>query len=192
MKRLWITGYRSYELGVFKDDDPKVKVLKSVLRERISQAVINGFDWLITGGQLGVEQWSVAVANHLKKVYPKQYRIAVMLPFTHFGQQWNAKNQQRLAKAVQLADFSQPVSHRNYQSPRQLFNYQDFMLTHTDAALLVYDPDYPGKTKYDYNQIKRYAKYHRYPLTLVTTDDLQDAANDYEIRYEETHRKRFE
>ena len=26
MRRLWITGYRSYELNVFKDDDPKVAV----------------------------------------------------------------------------------------------------------------------------------------------------------------------
>ena len=30
MRRLWITGYRSYELNVFKDDDPKVAVIKAV------------------------------------------------------------------------------------------------------------------------------------------------------------------
>ena len=33
MKRLWITGYRSYELNIFKDDDPKVQVIKKVLKK---------------------------------------------------------------------------------------------------------------------------------------------------------------
>ena len=26
--RLWVTGYRSYELGTFGDKDPKIKVIK--------------------------------------------------------------------------------------------------------------------------------------------------------------------
>lgn len=32
MKRAWITGYRSYELNIFKDNDPKVQVIKEVLK----------------------------------------------------------------------------------------------------------------------------------------------------------------
>ena len=35
MHRLWITGYRSYELNVFKDDDPKVAVIKEVLSREL-------------------------------------------------------------------------------------------------------------------------------------------------------------
>ncbi len=33
MKRAWITGYRSYELNIFKDNDPKVQVIKEVLKK---------------------------------------------------------------------------------------------------------------------------------------------------------------
>lgn len=32
MKRVWVTGYRSYELNIFKDNDPKVQVIKEVLK----------------------------------------------------------------------------------------------------------------------------------------------------------------
>lgn len=67
MSRLWVTGYRSYELGIFKDDDPKRKVIDSVLKSEISQAIVDGMDWLISGGQLGIEQWSLEMALNLKK-----------------------------------------------------------------------------------------------------------------------------
>ena len=31
MKRLWVTGYRSYELSIFSDKDPKLTVIKYTL-----------------------------------------------------------------------------------------------------------------------------------------------------------------
>ena len=190
MKRLWITGYRSYELGVFSKHDPKFKVLEYVLKEQLTQFINRGYSWLITGAQLGIEQWSVFAASQLKKQFPNTFQIAVMLPFYHLDQHWNSHNQLQMHRTIQLADFSRAVSDKSYQSPVQLFNYQDFMLAHTDAALLIYDPDYPGKTKYDYHQIKRYAQYHHYPVTLLTMDDLQDSANEYELIYKEKHYKR--
>lgn len=187
MKRLWITGYRSYELGVFSEQSPKFKVLEFVLKEQLAQFIDRGYSWFITGAQLGIEQWSVFVAAQLKVKFPHTFQIAVMLPFLHLGQHWNSHNQLQMRKVIQLADFSRSVSNFPYQTPTQLFNYQDFMLAHTDAALLIYDPAYPGKTKYDYREIKRYANTHHYPITLLTMDDLQDAANEYELIYREKH-----
>ena len=35
MKRLWTTGYRAYELGVFDEKDPKVAVIKDVLQKQL-------------------------------------------------------------------------------------------------------------------------------------------------------------
>ena len=32
MSRLWLTGYRSYELGVFGNEDPKLKVIQYALK----------------------------------------------------------------------------------------------------------------------------------------------------------------
>ncbi len=166
-------------------------IIKSVLKDQITQAILNGYDWLITGAQLGVEQWSVSVADRLKQTYRNRYQIAVMRPFLNFGQRWNSKNQHRMIKTIHRADFSGTVSSTDYQSPRQLFAYQHFMLAHTDGALMIYDPDYPGQSKYDYRAIKRIRRIKTYPITLVTMDDLQEAANEYEINYEEKRRRKF-
>ena len=88
MRRLWITGYRSYELNVFKDDDPKVAVIKDVLSRELKARLEESDEefWLITGPQLGTEQWAIEVALKLRDDYP-QLKISMMLPFTEFGQQ---------------------------------------------------------------------------------------------------------
>ena len=71
MSRLWVTGYRSYEIGTFGEKDPKITVVKYALEQVIRQQLDLGLKWVITGGQLGVEQWSVAVALSLKAEFPK-------------------------------------------------------------------------------------------------------------------------
>ena len=55
------------------------------------------------------------------------------------------------------------------------------MFQHTDRALLVYDPEYPGKSKYDYEMIEKHLeKRDDYQLDLVDYYDLEQAARDYE------------
>lgn len=180
MKRLWITGYRSYELNAFKDDDPKAEVIKAVLSENLKQQLDNTDDvfWLITGPQLGVERWATQAALKLKKDYA-QLKIAVMMPFADFGSQWSEANQTTLQTLRQSVDFSDNVSDKPYQNPAQLRAYQGFMLTHTDELLLVYDPDHEGKPKWDYLAATKYADRADYPIQLVTMDDLQEAAEEW-------------
>lgn len=173
--RLWVTGYRSYELNVFNDKDPKKDVIKAVLKSNLKTRADNGLSWIITGGQLGVEQWAVETALELKKEYA-DLKVALMLPFADFGQNWQVNKQQYLLKLKQAVDFSASVSKQPYRSPQQLKNYQKFMLGHTDGALLVYDPDYPGKNKFDYQAIKRQQEKSEYATELLDMFDLQDAA----------------
>lgn len=180
VSRLWITGYRSYELGVFKDDDPKCKVIDYVLTNELRQAIIDGTDWIISGGQLGVEQWALEAANYLKSEYPDEFQTSMMLPFAEFGNNWNEKNQLKLQKLRQSVDFSASVSQQPYHSPQQLRNYQEFMLNHTDQVIMVYDLDNPGKSQYDFDKIKEFADSHPYPYRLITFDDLQNAADEYQ------------
>lgn len=179
MSRLWLTGYRSYELGVFGEQDPKLLVIKDTLKKLLIERIENGTDWLITGGQLGVEQWSVEVATQLKAQYP-ELQVAMMTPFAEFGQNWNEANRGRYAQLASQVDFHQAVSRQPYQSPQQLRNYQEFMLTHTDEAVLVYDLEVEGKPQYDYQAIERYQERHAYPVTLIDMDWLQESANEYQ------------
>lgn len=53
------------------------------------------------------------------------------------------------------------------------------MLTHTDAALLIYDPEFEGKTKYDYFVITNQQNSQNYPWQSVSFDDLQEYAFAY-------------
>ena len=186
MHRIWISGYRSYELNVFKDDDPKVTVIKSVLQQALRQRLDAHDDefWLISGPQLGVEQWALEVGLALKADY-HQLKLSMMLPFTEFGQQWNEANQVKLAQLREQVDFAASISDHPYQSPQQLRNYQRFMLTHTDECLLIYDPDHPGKPKYDYQAAQKYGDQGDYPVQLVDFDELQEAATEWEERERE-------
>ena len=180
MRRLWLTGYRSYELNAFQDDDPKVAVVKRVLTQRLTILLEEDDDefWVITGPQLGVEQWGAAVALELKKNF-RQLKVAMMLPFADFGQQWNATNRDRLLNLRDRVDFAREVTTKPYESPEQLRLYQRFMLDHTDSMLMVYDPDHPGKPKYDYELAHKYGDQQDYLVDLVDFDELQEAAIEW-------------
>lgn len=177
--RLWVTGYRSYELGVFTNQDPKVKVIKDLLKKHFEQKFNDGLEWIITGGQLGIDQWAVEAALELKEEYP-ELKVSLMFPFDEFGNQWNEQNQLMLSELKTKVDFYASISEKPYQSPVQLKNFQKFMLEHTDEATLIYDPEYPGKPQYDFQAIKRYGENHDYPITMFEMDDLQDAADEFQ------------
>ncbi|CUS26212.1 hypothetical protein FC70_GL001675 [Paucilactobacillus oligofermentans DSM 15707 = LMG 22743] len=178
MSRLWISGYRSYELGVFNDKDPKIEIIKFALQDEIIQKIDNGIDWIISGPQLGVEQWGLETALEIKKDYP-DIKIAMMLPFADFGNQWNEANKLKLADLTTQVDFSDQISDQPYTNPSQLKNFQSFMLSHTDEALFVYDEEHEGKSKYDYLAAQQFANQHPYPISMIDFDQLQEKANDF-------------
>ena len=68
---LIITGYRNYEIGVFQEKDPKIRVLKKVIRETLIPLIEDGITWIVIGGNLGVELWAGEVVIDLKEEYPE-------------------------------------------------------------------------------------------------------------------------
>lgn len=167
MKRLWTTGYRAYELGVFDEKNPKVAVIKDVLQKQLRYQLDSTSEdfWLITGPQMGVERWSIESALTIKVDYP-QLKIALMEPY---------------------ADFAGRVSEKKYESPEQLRAYQNFMLHYTDGALLIYDPEHEGKTVWDWRAINRYREQNAdYSMRMIDFDELQEAAEEYSERLRET------
>ena len=55
----WLSKLRT---RVFKLDDPKIEVLKYCLRKIFMQNADMGLEWIISGGQLGIEQWALEEA----------------------------------------------------------------------------------------------------------------------------------
>ncbi|GAP00748.1 hypothetical protein FFRU_011540 [Fructobacillus fructosus] len=186
MSRIWVTGYRAYELGVFKDNDPKVQVIKYALKKRLIEQIEQGMDWLITGGQPGIELWAAELAVELKADYPA-LRLAIFVPFEGFGKNWKEANQEKLNKAKGSADFYAATFKGDYQGPFQLKGYQEFLLNHTDGALLVYDREFEGKSTYDDQAIQTFKEQVPYPLSRIDMEDLQEYANDYQEMINEEH-----
>lgn len=188
MKRLWTTGYRAYELGVFDEKNPKVAVIKDVLQKQLRYQLDSTSEdfWLITGPQMGVERWSIESALTIKVDYP-QLKIALMEPYADFAARWNENNQARLAAIKAQVDFAGRVSEKKYESPEQLRAYQNFMLHYTDGALLIYDPEHEGKTVWDWRAINRYREQNAdYSMRMIDFGELQEAAEEYSERLRET------
>lgn len=185
MQRLWVTGYRAYELGVFQDNDPKIKVIKKVLRNNVESLLNNSEEdfWLISGPQMGVERWAMEVGTQLKKDY-SQLHTAIMAPYQDIAQRWNAQNQAKLALALKQVDFHASVSNRPYTSPQQLRAYQTFMLNHSDRMLIVFDPEREDESEqtskpfWDYRAANRYQQKANYDVRVVDFDELQDEATE--------------
>ena len=173
LKVMYISGYRSFELGVFKENDPKITVIKKVLKKEIQQLVEEGLEWVLTSGNLGIETWVTEVVAELKQEYP-ELKLGIIYPFKEFGNNWNENNQEKLRMTEQLADYVKAVSHQAYQSPSQLRNHTRFLLDHTDGCLLIYDPEFPGKTQYFLKEAQTYQQDHSYEIRLVSMDDLQN------------------
>lgn len=170
---MYISGYRSFELGVFKENDPKITVIKKVLKKEIQQLVEEGLEWVLTSGNLGIETWVTEVVAELKQEYP-ELKLGIIYPFKEFGNNWNENNQEKLRMTERLADYVEAVSHQAYQSPSQLRNHTRFLLDHTDGCLLIYDPEFPGKTQYFLKEAQTYQQDHSYEIRLVSMDDLQN------------------
>ena len=182
MQRLWVSGYRDYELGLFDPAAPEIKVIKRVLQERIGAWLNQQTEptWLITGPQAGVERWALEVGLTLKADYPT-LQLGIVQPFVGVGQNWQPARQAALQQMQSQVDYLGTLSQQPYQGPQQLRDYQAFMLAHSDQLLLVFDPaqdeqsERHAKSYYDYQAGQRAVAAGTYQMELVDFDDLREA-----------------
>jgi uncharacterized phage-like protein YoqJ len=174
VKTLYITGYRSFELGIFQAKDPKITVIKNVLKKEIIHYVESGLEWVLISGNLGVELWTAEVVAEIKNDYP-ELQLGLLYPFKEFGSNWNEQNQELLTKTESLADYVNSVSHQPYQSPAQLKQHTQFLLNHSGGCLLIYDREFPGKTQYFLKEAESFSEREPYEIHLITMDDLQNS-----------------
>lgn len=174
LKTLYLTGYRSFEIGVFQEKDPKIQVIKNVLKRELQQYVENGLEWVLTSGNLGVELWGSEVVSELKSEYP-DLKLGIIFPFEEFGSQWNETNKMKLQTVKQLADYVDATSHQPYKAPDQLRNHTQFLLEHTGGTLMIYDKEFPGKLEFFVKSVERFSEKKPYVIQMITMDDLQNS-----------------
>jgi uncharacterized phage-like protein YoqJ len=187
-----VSGYRSYELNIFDQTDPKYLYLKEFIKSQLKQYIENGVEWFIITGQLGIELWTGEIVLELQEEYP-EIHLAVILPFTSFGENWNETNQALLERVIHQADYVNYSSNKDYESPKQLNANQVFTIRNTDGAFLIYDTmmeeSANGSPKYVYDLIEKYQEKSTYELNLVGFEEIEFFIHEYNMFNEGFHNR---
>lgn len=188
LKRILISGYRSYEMNIFNQTDPKYLYLRKFLKDRIIRFIEEGTEWFVIGGQLGIELWAGEIILELQEEY-SNIHLAIILPYTSFEKNWNESNQALFKKVTHQADYVNFSSNKDYESPSQLKGNQVFMIRNTEGAFLVYDrmneASADGKPKYLYDLIQIYQEQTEYSLELASFDEIDFFIHQYVENYGE-------
>lgn len=179
IKTLFITGYRSFELGIFKENDPRIEIIKKKLEKEIIYYIESGLEWVLIGGNLGVEIWAGETVSKLKINY-SELKLGLLYPFAEFGEKWNSVNNEKLKEIEKSADFIGYVSKKPYYSDDQMKKHTDFILNHSDGSLVVYDQEYPGKTLFFFREADFFCQKNNYIIHAITMDDLQNSIENEE------------
>jgi uncharacterized phage-like protein YoqJ len=172
IKVLAISGYKPFELGIFKNDHPSVLFIKAALKKALLPMIEDGLEWVLISGQLGVELWAAEVVFDLQLEFP-EVKLAIITPFLDQEATWSETNKEWYQSIVVQADFVDSVTKKGYEKPWQFRLKNQFFIEKSDALLLLFDQEKEGSPKYMYELAQQYQNRHSYPIQLITFYDLQ-------------------
>lgn len=172
MKVLTISGYKSFELGIFKNDDQAVQYIKRAIEKSLVGFVEDGLEWVIISGQMGVELWAAEVVFDLQLNYP-ELKLAILTPFLNQESKWNEVNKEYYEFILSQADLVDSITKREYESPVQFRQKNQFLIKKSDGLLLVYDEEKQGSPKFLLETARQKANSGNYFISLINFSDLQ-------------------
>ncbi|MGM7721975.1 DUF1273 domain-containing protein [Metabacillus sp. Hm71] len=172
MKVLTISGYKSFELGIFKNDDQAVQYIKKAIEKSLIGLFEEGLEWVIISGQLGVELWAAEVVLDLQLEYP-DVKLAVLTPFLNQESGWSEANREYYEFILSQADLVDSITKREYDSPTQLKLKNEFLIKKSEGLLLVYDEEKQGSPKYLLETARKKEESTKFFIGLITFYDLQ-------------------
>ena len=172
MTVILVTGYKSFELGIFQEKDQRIEIIKKAIRHDLIRYFDEGVDWLIFMGNLGFEYWALQVANELPE--ESDFSIATIFTFENPGHNWNEANQVKLSEFKQV-DFVK-YSYKEYENSSQFRAYNQFLVDNTDGAYLFYDPENETNLKYLVEVMREKGNY---PIQYLTFDRLNEFLEDW-------------
>lgn len=182
MKVAVISGYKPFEIGVFKRDDTAVKYIKIAIRKNLEQMIEEGLEWVIISGQLGTELWAAEVVFDLQIEVSENLKLGVFTPFLEQEQAWKEVNREWYEEILMQADFVDSISKKPYENPQQFINKNVFLVKKSDAMLLFYDEESIGSPKYLYDLAKNYKEKYPYEIRRIQFSDLQDIVEEESFR----------
>ncbi|QDP40420.1 SLOG family protein [Radiobacillus deserti] len=181
MKIVTVTGYKPFELNIYKANDPRIKIIKETLRKRLIALVEDGLEWVLVSGQMGVELWTCQVIMDLQATY--DIKIGVIPPFENQESRWPESYQMEYEEISMQADFFQPLYQSEYKGPFQFKARDKWLIEKSDGCLVLTDEEFPGSTKYFIEEAKKAEKF--YPIHEITPFDLDETVQD--LQAEETN-----
>ena len=167
-----IMGYSNFDLGLFSDKDPRLKLIKKAIRRDLEAMAEDGVTWLVFTGTLGFEYWVLEVAQEMKTEYG--FQLATIFAFETHGENWNEGNQMKLSQFKQV-DFVK-YAYPKYEHMGQLRDYQRFLLENTDLAYFFYDSENETKLKFIDNLMKNQEGYR---IKRLTFEDLNELVENF-------------
>ncbi|HEO8421275.1 DUF1273 domain-containing protein [Niallia sp. FSL W8-0635] len=184
MKIAVISGYKPFEIGIFKREEPAVEYIKLALRKNLEIMLEEGLEWVLISGQLGTELWAAEVVFDLQMEEYPDLKLGVITPFLEQEKNWKEANQEWYEEIIMQADFVDSVSKKPYESPQQLKDKNVFLLKKSDALLLFYDEENPGSPKYLYELAQMYQQQNTYDIRKIQFSDLQDIVEEVKFNEE--------
>lgn len=173
MTSIYFTGYKPYELNIFKDDQQEVKVIKAYVKSLIIQEMEEELEWIIVSGQLGFELWVAEVTIEMKRKYP-QLKLAILTPFLNHYNKWNEANQEKYQNIISQADYVNAIHQSEYEGAFQFQQANAFILDNTDKTILFYDDEQEASPKFFKSKLVDFAEKTNYTYNVITFMDLQD------------------
>jgi uncharacterized phage-like protein YoqJ len=180
-KVLAISGYKPFELGIFKNDHPAVSVIKTAIKNKLVPLIDEGTEWVLISGQLGVELWAAEAVFKLQMDYP-ELKLAVITPFLNQEAAWKEQNKLWYESVLTQADFVDSVTKKEYEKPWQFRLKNQFFIEKSDALILLYDQEKEGSPKYFYDLALQYQRNHTYSIELISFYDLQMIVEEEQLK----------
>jgi uncharacterized phage-like protein YoqJ len=168
-----VSGYKPFEVGIFKNDDPAVGYIKTAIKKSLLSLLDDGLEWVIISGQLGTELWAAEVVFDLQLEGYSEMKLAVITPFLEQEASWKDTNKEWYESILVQADFVDSVSRKPYENPQQFRLKNLFLVNKSDVLLLFYDSEKEGSPKYLYETAQKYEEENEYEIRLITFYDLQ-------------------
>lgn len=174
MKILTVSGYKSMELGIFKENDPRVTFIKAAIEKRLIEFIEEGLEWVLISGQMGVEMWTAEIIFDLQETYDIQ--LGVFPPFENQDNRWPDNLKEKYEELLMLADFYKPLYTGDYKGPYQFKAKNQWFVDKSDGCLLLMDDEFPGSNRFFHDVAKVTDK--DYPIFIITPQDLDDAVEE--------------
>lgn len=162
---------------MFKPDDERIPFIKAAMRKRIASLVEEGLEWVILSGQMGVELWTAEIVMALKDDY--DIKLGIIPPFEGQASRWPEPVKLIYEDVTTKADFCRPLYKGEYKGPYQFKARDRWLISKSDACLILMDEENQGSTRFFYNEARETADY---PIFTVTPSDVQDVVEEIRMQ----------